>query len=116
MAELQLDFVYDGPAESVPSVAGNTKDETLVYLGERIGQNVSRVGSVGRVVKCDHSRGKASVVLFQFHAPSNEVNSVVDKIGPEELRRSVVLARSGGKFYLVEKTYAHSLCGTLSCV
>lgn len=116
MAELQLDFVHEGPAESIPSVAGNTKDETLVYLGERIGQIVSRVGSVGRVVKCDYSRGKASVVLFQYHAPSREVNSVVDKLGPDELRRSVVLAHTGGKFYLVEKACAHSLCGTLSCV
>lgn len=116
MAEIALEFVHKGPAGSVPKVEGNNKDETLVYLGERLGQVTSRVGSVGRVLRCNPQLGEASVALFNYHGPAKEALGVVAKIGAEGLKESVALAHIEGKFYMVEKSYAFKECGSLGCV
>ena len=116
MAGISLEFVHKGPASSVPDVTGNSKDETLLYLGEMCGQVVSRVGSVGRVLRCDTQSGEASLSLFYFHGPAKKVLDVISKIGESSLRGSVVLAYMDGRFYLVEKEYAYKECRALDCV
>ena len=116
MAEIALEFVHKGQPGSIPKVEGNGKDETLVYLGERLGLPTSRVGAVGRVLRCSPQNGEAAVALFHYHGPSREVIDVVSRMGADEVRRSVALAHTDGKFFLLEKGLAHSLCGSLACV